>query len=208
GFNSTAALELRERNSRVLTGLAIEVARFDGLDISMAVRASGLRGAAGAVAGIFFLDDFGRPLAGNEDGSFAFSWSDSFDWRLDRAFVRVPPCARRAVLQIKKNDGFGMIRFDDVRITQSPDPEAGSWTPFQVADDTEDWLEVAPSKGITARSALDVSFLLQAPAGARGPVTVKNGRLTFGGSDRARFFGVYLLPPAAFPEEEVADELA
>jgi hypothetical protein len=174
----------------------------------MAVRASGLRGAAGAIAGIFFLDDFGRPLAGNEDGSFAFSWSDSFDWRLDRAFVRVPPRARRAVLQIKKNDGFGMIRFDDVRITQSPDPEAGSWTPFQVADDTEDWLEVPPSKAITAKSALDVSFLLQTPAGARGPVTVKDGRLSFGGGDRARFFGVCLLPPAAFPETEVADQLA
>jgi hypothetical protein len=204
GFKSSAALELRERNSRAQAGLAVPVAPFEGLEITMSVKATGLRGAVGAAAGLYFVDDFGRPIAGQD----FLSWSDNFDWRVDTAYVRVPPGARRAVLQIDKKEGFGAIRFDDIRITASPNPDAGSWAPFQVTDETEDWLEVPPSKGITAKSALDVSFLLQAPAGGKGPVTVKDGHLAFKGKERARFFGVCLLAPAAFPEAEVADELA
>jgi hypothetical protein len=94
-----------------------------------------------------------------------------------------------------------------VRITASPNPLTGAWTPFQIVDETDDWLPVAPSRMIAPKSALDVSFLLQAPAGGRGAVTVKDGRLTFGGKERARFFGVYLLPPTAFLEPEAADQL-
>ncbi len=54
GFNSHAAVELRGAKSRLLTGLAIPVAPFQALDITMAVQCSGLRGAGGAAAGIFF----------------------------------------------------------------------------------------------------------------------------------------------------------
>ena len=90
GFNSSAALELSERNSRVQAGLGIAVEPFDALDISIAVRASGLRGVGGAGAGIFFLDDFGNPLAGHERGDYFLTWSDSFDWRVDTASVQVP----------------------------------------------------------------------------------------------------------------------
>jgi hypothetical protein len=80
--------------------------------------------------------------------------------------------------------------------------------PFQVADDTDGWLAVTPSRRITAKSALDVSFLLDAPAGNRGAVTVKDGHLTFERAGRARFFGVALLAPAAFLKADAADELA
>ncbi len=80
--------------------------------------------------------------------------------------------------------------------------------PFQVADDTDGWLAVTPSRRITAKSALDVSFLLDAPAGNQGAVTVKDGHLTFERGGRARFFGVALLAPAAFLKADAADELA
>ena len=39
-------------------------------------------------------------------------------------------------------------------------------------------------------------------------MTVKNGHLTFGGKERARFFGVCLLPPAAFQPAELVEGLA
>ncbi len=207
GFNSVSAIELRERNSRVMAGLAIEVEPFEALDISMAVRASGLRGGGGAGATVFFVDELGRPLPGQR-GEYLLSWSDTFDWKVDTAFVRVPRGAHRAMFQIEKADAIGAIRFDDVQITVSPNPQAGVWTPFQSADDTDEWLQVPPSRSIVAGSALDVSFLLKAPAGNRGSVTVKDGHLTFAGKERARFFGVYLLPPAAFLPEEQAEQLA
>jgi hypothetical protein len=207
GFNSSAAAELRERNSRLLAGLAIPVEGLEGLEVSLAVRAMGLRGAGGAGATVFFLDETGRPLPGQR-GEFMLSWSDSFDWRVERAMVPVPPGAHRAVFQIEKGDSIGAIRFDDVRITASPNQEKGEWTPFDASDDTDLWLEMPPSGSIKASSALDVSFLLRAPAGERGAVTVKNGHLTFGGKERARFFGVCLLPPAAFQPAEAAEALA
>ncbi len=168
GFNSQAAIELRAAKSRLLTGLAIPVEPFQALDISMAVQCSGLRGAGGAAAGIFFLDDFGRPLAGHENGDYFFQWDGTFTWRVDDAQVRVPPGARRAVLQIEKPYAMGAIRIDDVRVSASPNPGAGSWTPFHVADETDEWLAVPPSRQIKAKSALDVSFLLPAPARAIG----------------------------------------
>src|SRR5262249_1423435 len=51
-------------------------------------------------------------------------------------------------------------------------------------------------------------FLLDAPAGKHGFVTVRDGRLAFAKGGRARFFGVYLLTPSAYLEGEQADALA
>jgi hypothetical protein len=68
---------------------------------------------------------------------------------------------------------------------------------------------VSPSTTIVEKSALDASTLLDAPAGKHGFVTVKEGRLAFTKGGRARFFGVSLLPPTAFPPDEArADALA
>ena len=65
-----------------------------------------------------------------------------------------------------------------------------------------------PSPTIVAGSALDASSLLEAPAGGRGFVTVREGRLGWTKGGRARFFGVSLLPPTAFLDRERADALA
>jgi len=207
GFNSSSAIELSRARSRLTTGLAIEVAPFEALDVSVAVRCSGLRG--GARARFFFVDDSGRPLPDHPAGEQVFLWSDSSPWRIEEAHVPVPRGTVRAVLQFEKMDSLGSIRIDDVRVTASPNPEAGSWNPFQITDDTGDWLAVPPSRSIIAGTALDVSFLVPRPAGARGFVAVKDGHLAFSQGGRARFFGVCLIDPTAFLlEPERADELA
>ncbi len=208
GYRSSAAAVMSRAKSRLLTGIAIPVAGFQALDVSLAVRCAGLRGAGGAQAVFFFLDDFGKPLPGPAGSNYFLSWSGSSPWRIDEASVRVPPGASRAVLQFDKLDSVGSICFDDVHITASPDPTAGLWTPYHIADETGEWLAVPPSKFITPKSALDVSFLLPAPAGERGFVGVSDGRLAFSKGGRARFFGVALLPPAAYLQREPADVLA
>ena len=50
--------------------------------------------------------------------------------------VPVPPGAVRAVLQFEKPDGHGSIRIDDVQVTASPNPQAGTWTPYHVEPTT------------------------------------------------------------------------
>ena len=209
---SSTAVELTRANSRVLTGIALPVESFQDLDVSMAVRSAGLRGGGGARAVLFFVDEFGEPLPGPQGRNYFRSWSGNSPWKIEEARVSVPPGAVRAVLRFEKPDAIGSIRFDDVSVTASPNPAVGSWVPYHVADDTSTWLPVPPSPSIVARSALDVSFLVPAPAGERGFVTVKDGHLAFSKGGRARFFGASLIPPVAFlpPERAVplADRLA
>jgi hypothetical protein len=207
GFRSNSALELGKAGSRAMTGLAVPVEPFSALDVSLMVQARGLRGSGGAVSQIFFLEDEGRVVAGIDTGVLAFRWSGSFDWRPERVVVPVPPRSARAVLQFEKPDANGVLRIDDVKVIVAPNPEAGSWTPYHVQDDTLGWLPVAPSPRIAESSALDASYLLDAPAGKHGFVTVRDRRLAFTKGGRARFFGVTLLPPTPFLDGERADAL-
>ncbi|MBX6314237.1 MAG: hypothetical protein IRY99_15195 [Isosphaeraceae bacterium] len=204
GYRSPSALDLPRAKAKALCALGRWVNRFETLDVRITVRASHLRN-PGAGAQVFFLDADGREL--NPPGAQPpFLWSGSFDWRVDRVVLPVPAGAVEAVIQVEKFDGFGSIRIDDVVITEAPTPR--SWTPYHVADDTQDWLPFAPSPEIEAKSALDASALVEAPAGQHGFVTVRDGHLQFEKGGRARFFGVVLLPPMAFVERERADALA
>jgi len=208
GHRSQAAIELARSGSRVLTGLSLPVDGLGSLAISMFARGQGLRGGGGADAFFFFLDNFGRPIAGFEAGVPAFEWAGSFEWRKEVNEVRVPPGATRAVIQFDKSDTIGRIQIDDVVITAAPNPDVAAWAPFHADEDTDDWLKVPPSPTIAANSALDFSFLVPAPAGRKGFVTAKDGRLSFAKGGRARFHGVSLIAPTAFLEPDKADELA
>lgn len=208
GRASEACVELSRPGAKVLAGLALPVGPFDSLEISLHVRAQGLRGSGGGGAGVFFLDETGEPLPGRAGGAQAFRWAGTFDWSPRVATVPVPRGAARAVVQFEKTEGGGSLRIDDVRVTVSPDAAAGAWSPFQVGDDVIGWSAYKPAEAIAAGSALDFSFLNPDPAGSKGPVVVKDGRLNFRDGGRARFFGVQLLPPAAFQEREKADALA
>ena len=208
GHQSAAAIELVRSGSRVLTGLSLPVDGLGTLGIRLYARAQGLRGGGGAAAIFFFLDSLGRPIAGTETGVEGFVWGGSFEWRREENEVRVPPGATRAVIQLEKGDTLGKIQIDDVVITASPNPEVASWAPFHADEDTDDWLKVPPSPTIKENSALDFSFLVPRPAGRRGFVTAKDGRLSYDKGGRARFHGVSLIAPTAFLEPEKADELA
>jgi hypothetical protein len=209
GYKSKAALELAKAGARSMAGLALPVDRIPALAITAMARGQGLRGGGGAGAFVFFIDDDGRILPGLETGSPAFAWSGNFGWREERVVIPVPNGATHAVLQFDKSDGLGSVMIDDVVVTAEPDPLAGTWKPYHVAPETEGWPAVVASTGITAKSALDFSFLLDGPAGKHGPIVVREGRFhhTRGGF-RARFLGVQLLPPAAFQEPVKADALA
>ncbi|MDG3003334.1 hypothetical protein [Paludisphaera mucosa] len=208
GHLSDSAVELSRSGSKVLAGLALPIEAFDGLEVTLYAKAQSLRGSGGAGASFYFLDESGEPLAGRRGGVQAFQWSGTFDWTPQRTVVPVPRGAVRAVVQIEKTDGVGSIRVDDVRVTASPNADIAAWTPYQTADDVIGWHEYKPAAAIAAGSALDFSFLNPAPAGSKGPVLVKDGHLAFTSGGRARFFGVQLLPPAAFQDAAKSDALA
>jgi hypothetical protein len=202
-----AALELGRPGARAMTGLALPVANFNALELSVMVKAQGLRGAGGAQVLVYFLEPEGRLLGGIQAGQIVDRWSGTFDWQPDRVVVPVPREAMRAVIQFEKPEGNGALLLDDVKVVVSPNPEAGSWTPYHVEDDTIGWMPVAPSSGINASSPLDASYLLEPPAGKHGFVTVRDRRLAFAKGGRARFFGVSLQAPVPFLDEQRADQL-
>ncbi len=206
---TSATLELSRARSRAKAVVAIPINRFEALEVSMAVSAQGLRGAEGAGAAMYFLDDSGRTLPGQEQGTTIVRWSGTFPWRtIEPVRVPIPSGATRAMLQIIKVDSSGALRVDDVRVSASPDPQAGSWVPFHESDQSDDWLPVGPSPQIAPGSALDVSFLTPESVARGRFVTAKEGHLVYNKGGRARFLGVSLLPPAAFVEPERADALA
>ena len=207
GYQSGSAVELKGSGARAFSGVALPVQGYSSLEVSAVARASGLRGAVAAMAAFYFLDDDGRPLAGLEGGVPALNYSGSFGWTPGKASVNVPKGASRALLQFEKPGAYGTLWVDDVRVVA--DGGQAEWTPGHVETGTAGWVAVPPSPTIVAGSALDASALLDAPAGKHGFVGVKEGRLVFADGLRARFFGVSLLPPTAFPPDDArADDLA
>ncbi len=117
----------------------------------------------------------------------------------------MPPGAVRALIHFEKGSAYGTLTVDDVQVIAG-DGEV-RWTPYHVESGTTGWAPVAPSSAIEAGSALDASALLDAPAGKHGFVVVRDGRLAFEKGERARFFGVSLIPPTAFLDRAKTDAL-
>jgi hypothetical protein len=208
GHDSVAAIELAKAGSRLLTGIGVSVEGLNSLKISAAVHPRDLRGAEGATASLFYLDEEGRPLAGPDGALPVFRFGGTANWVVEQTVVPVPPGATRAVLQFEKTSGSGTLGIDDVVVTANPQPDPADWRPYHVETKGKaEWTPVEPSREVATGSGLDASALLEAPAGRYGFVTVKGGRLTFQTGPRARFFGVQLLAPAPFQDTERADAL-
>ena len=210
GNRSQSSIELKANGARVYAGVALPVQGLGALEVSVTSKAKDLGAVNGVLGALFFLDNDGRPLPGLEGGVPALNFVGTSNWQNSRASVDIPQAAVRALLQFEKVAAPGTLWLDDVQVTAIAGQQ---WTPDHVETGTTTWFPVAPSPTIVEKSALDASKLLDAPAGKHGFVTVKDGRLTFAKGGRARFFGVSLLPPTAFPPDkaravELADRLA
>jgi hypothetical protein len=206
GRSSDSALELSGAGAKASIGLGVPASRFDSVEVRASVKGSRLRATGGAIAMLYALDADGRVLGG---GVPVARWSGSFDWTDVRRPAPIPRGADRAVLQFEKIGAEGSLQFDQVEVVSRPDPRAGTWSPYRERDRVaESWPAFQASASIEPGSALDASFLLDAPAGKSGRVVVREGRLAFESGGRARFFGVTLMPPMAFEIAERADATA
>lgn len=215
GHESDSALELARAGDAATVGLGVPVDRFETLEVRLYARASGLRGAGGAQAELIFLNDRGQVLTRARGSLPLFRWSGSFDWRPQKAVVNVPPDARWGVVHFSKVESAGTLLIDDLEVKAAPEASFGLWLPFHDGENPEGWFAYEPAPAIEAGTALDFSFLVEPPAGGLQPVRVRHGHLVRGEKEkekeqeeRARFFGVSLIPPAAFIGEAEAKALA
>lgn len=81
--------------------------------------------------------------------------------------------------------------------------------PSAVVIDTSGWIPASnAARPVAKGSALDMSFLLDAPAGKHGFVTVKGDTFVFEDGTPARFWGGNFFGEANFPEKADAERLA
>ncbi len=95
------------------------------------------------------------------------------------------------------------VAFDDVQLSHQ------TVTNEPVAYDTRGWFPWAGTDADKRKgTALDVSRLLDAPAGKHGPLRRQGDRLVFRNGKPARFWGVNIVASANFPSHAEADKLA
>jgi hypothetical protein len=165
----------------------------------------------GARMHLTFHDADGKQLGGWPDAGV---FSASSDWRRVSAEFAVPRQAARVVAYLGLQNCAGAVWFDDVRMT-AVDAQ-GRFAPrvTQSQTDTSRWLPFTPPRDEYRPSAIDMSHLLDAPAGKHGFIRVKRDPpaggpyLEFEDGAPARFWGVNVVAGNCFPERAAAERVA
>jgi protein-L-isoaspartate(D-aspartate) O-methyltransferase len=103
------------RSSQMLQALMLDGRVIATVQISLAVRGSGIQNGEGlerAAVSLQFYDAERRPLPAEEIGS----WHGTFEWSRASKAVAVPPTAREAILRVGLNGAVGRLSIDDVRV--------------------------------------------------------------------------------------------
>jgi len=140
---------------------------------------------------------YGLPSEGTCTVSFAVTAGDETIYR--SATHTSPPLSTDRAGKGTYGDGKPYQPFPPEEV--EPGPFASDQTkmvPFSLAPLTED----------ISGTPLDFSFLVDAPAGKHGFVTVKDGHLTFEDGTRARFWGTAFITKSCFMPHSMAENMA
>jgi len=104
------------RGCRALQGFAVDGRKVRELDVSLYVKAEGIRPGQNVrqlpKLAITFYDENRATVSEAVMGP----WRDTFDWRTEKVRLKVPARAREAILRIGLLGAVGKISFDDVRL--------------------------------------------------------------------------------------------
>lgn len=186
-----------------MDGSIVRKVRFQGK-----VRYKGVRRGANSYdvlrAFIIWYDGKGR-----ETGEYgeAGKWSGSGDWQTFNKELDVPVLARRAQVLVGLHESSGVCWFADVSLTVSDGDKSFQPSAYGKTD-THDWWPFTASECPAAGTPLDVSYLVDKPAGKHGFLTARDGHLFFQDGTRARFWGFDIMGEECFPDHETAERLA
>ncbi len=128
------------------------------------------------------------------------------DWRKLRVVATAPEKANALRITLELSRGNGTAWFDDITVSgKSMVPKDVTY----VFHDTKDWFAFEFSSDDTNLDSIDLTPLLDAPAGKHGFVGVHNdGHFYFEDDTRARFFGTNLGGRDVAPPKEQARTMA
>jgi len=127
-------------------------------------------------------------------------------WELQSSTVTIPPEAQVAALDLMLEGATGTASFDEMRLTANS-AQGPVLRPVESVTDTTNWQAFTPIEGPLV-SPVDVSDLLDPPAGAHGFLTVQNGDFIFEDGTPIRFFGMTIQGEETFPTHADAELLA
>lgn len=134
--------------------------------------------------------------------------SDS-PWTFQDRDYEVPPGAVAAQVLIGLNRAAGAVEFDEVRL-EAFDAAGRELQPVTASrTDTKNWFALDTSPADNSRPAtVDLSGLLDKPAGRHGFLEVRDGHFAFADGTRAKFWGACITAGDCFPDHVTAERTA
>jgi hypothetical protein len=152
-----------------------------------------------------FKDQFGTRLGG---WPVVFSDIGTSDWKKIETSFDVPEGSKRVDLFAGLLETKGTIWVDSIKVSAYDEKGKVISRTGVIKTNTSGWLALDQGKITKAGSALDVSFILDKPAGKHGFVGLKDGHFVFADGKPAVFWGVNIVAKDCFPSKEEADAVA
>jgi hypothetical protein len=154
---------------------------------------------------IEFKDKDGKRIGG---WPIIGSYTGTFDWqKVEQAFP-VPAGTKRVDFFIGLMEVPGSIWADGVSLEAFDENGNKIKRADYSVTDTSKWFALQPPKETNKKTAVDVSFLLDPPAGKHGFLTAKNGHFYFQDGTRGRFWGTNIYGSDCFPDKKQAEKIA
>ncbi|MFH0886601.1 MAG: hypothetical protein V1843_00370 [bacterium] len=152
-----------------------------------------------------FKDQSGTRIGG---WPLIFQGDGTIPWKRVEASFNIPEETRRVDLYSGLLNCSGTVYYDNIQM-YAVRSDGSRFKPGQPEKfDPKGYYPFRPEKDDFTPSAIDVSFLLDAPSGKYGFMKVKDGHFYFDNGKRARFWGVNISGPAAFMSHEDAERMA
>ena len=139
----------------------------------------------GAAGRIEFFDSQGERVQALR---FWGPWRGTFEWKKFSCKIKAPENAVRAKLRLGLEQAKGWVWFDGVRMEAGSSEGPISLRPLESRTDTTGWKKFRPLRGPLS-GVLDMSRLLDPPAGRHGFLQVREGRFVFEDGTPVRFLG-------------------
>ncbi|MCX5726617.1 MAG: hypothetical protein NT030_05515 [Candidatus Saganbacteria bacterium] len=154
---------------------------------------------------IEFKDRSGKRLGG---WPIVEEATGTFDWKEISNQFSVPEDTRRVDIFAGLMECSGAAYFDDLRMEGFDSAGNKVVRGGTFVTDTSGWYKFEPPVDKFNKNAVDVSFLLDPPAGKHGFLSVKNGHFYFADGTRAKFWGTNIYGTDCFPDHKAAERIA
>lgn len=154
---------------------------------------------------IEFKDGSGKRLGG---WPIVEEFTGTFGWKEVSNTFAVLEDTRRVDIFAGLLDCSGTAWFDELKMEGFDSAGRKVKRGGIFVTNTRGWYKFDPPEDDFKKNAVDVSFLLDPPAGKHGFLKVKNGHFYFADGTRVRFWGTNIYGPDCFPDHKTAEKIA